>query len=563
MVNAVAGLAGAVTRLDALGREQFGPFFLEAATFQEIIDSLVNACLGRRDEFERSGAPLFEYPLVPDSGGEEAGPGRDAPLPPSTANTVSLTLSSLQVSSLAGSLGEAFGGFTAQTAMLADIYSPPVLPDVRPGTVTGRADTTTVLEKLSRSASVLRSLERVRSDLTRTLNFQKTAAVTIPVTESRIPPGTPSRVSRDGVPHVPARAGIARREPGLTVPSPVFPGTIFTTLHGMLRKSEEMVDLPTPAEIASGHLLLPVTEHRAGGILAQPPTTLPRPPLPDHKAVQEKSGRRTAKPPGTRSRSGIIEISPLVPAEAVSQPSGMAAMNAERFSEGIARLSGTGTTQTVLSVPATKVPSPAVLMSRSTDASSPLVAIPEAFEQIARYVTYSSEIHRQLVSSLYSGASRGPGVFPVPFPFTASEGGGALMPGIPGQGKEIRVRENIPVMNVAVSLMSSEGMRRAYLPPRSAPGGVRTAGMPSGNAFSGTVPVSSLYSLEHALPLSAGPRDGAALPAPGGTNPVHIQNTFNITVTTTSRGDDAELRELGRKIGVILSDEMRRYGGLR
>jgi len=413
MVNAVFGLAEEITRLDALGREQFGPFFLEAAKFQEIIGALVNACLGRKDELERSGAPLFEYPLVPDSGVDEAGPGRDAPLPPSTANTVNLTLSSLQVGSLAGSLGEAFGGFTAQTAALADICSPPALPDVRPGAVTGRADTTTVLEKLSRSTSVLQSLERVRSDLTRTLFFQKTAGEHIPVGESRIPQAAPPPFSHGGeLPHVPAQADIGRSEPGLTVPSPVFPGTMFTTLHGMLQKSERMADIPLPAEIPLGHPPLPVTEHRAGGMLAQPAMTLPQPPLPDHKAVQKKSRRRTAKRPATLPRSGIIEIPSLVPAEAVSQPSGMAAMNAERFSEGIARLSGTENTRTVLPVSAPAVPSPVVPMSRSTDASSPGFSIPGAFDTIARYLTYSSEIHRQLVSPGMAGLPGARASFP-------------------------------------------------------------------------------------------------------------------------------------------------------
>jgi hypothetical protein len=563
-VNAVAGLAGEITRLDALGREQFGLFFLEAAKFQEILGALVNACLGRKDELERPGAPFFEYPLISEGGGDEAKPGREAPLPPSTANTVNLTLSSLQVSSLAGSLGEAFGGFTAQTAALADIFSPPALPDVHSGAVTGRADTTTVLEKLSRSASVLHTLDAVRSDLTRTLFFQKSAVENIPVMESRVQQGTLPLFSHGGeLPPIPAQGGIARSEPGLTVPSPELPGTMFTTLHGMLRKSERMADIPLPAKVPIGHPLLPVTEHRAAGAPAHPAMTRPLPSLPDYPPVQKKPGRRTAKRPGMLPRTGVIEIPSLVPAGAVNQPSEMAAMNTERFSEGIARLSGTETAQTVFPVPATAVPSPTVLMSRSTDISSPRVSIPDAFEKIARYVTCRLEIHQQLVSSLSRGIAGGPGIFSIPLPFTVSEGRGGLLPGLVWQGKDTHATENTPVMNVAVSMMSSEGMQRAHLLPFSAAGSSRTPGMPFGNAFSGTAPVSSPYSLEHALPLSAGSRDGTAHPAPGGRNPVNIQNTFNITVTAMAKGNEAELRELGRKIGVILSDEMRRYGGLR
>lgn len=46
------------------------------------------------------------------------------------------------------------------------------------------------------------------------------------------------------------------------------------------------------------------------------------------------------------------------------------------------------------------------------------------------------------------------------------------------------------------------------------------------------------------------------------TNKVsNFHNTFNITVNVKS-GEEKDLKELGRKIGQILSDEMKRYGGL-
>ncbi|MFA5269192.1 MAG: hypothetical protein WC379_14585 [Methanoregula sp.] len=592
MVNAVAGLAGEITRLDTLGREQFEPFFLEAGKFQDLLQALINACLGRKDELQRSGAPLYEYPLIPEGEEREGKPGHEVPLPSSTANTVNLTLSSLQVNSLAGSLGDAFGGFAAQTAALADIYSPPPPPGVRAGTVTSRAESATVLEKLSRSASVLHTLDAVRSDMTRTLFFQKSAVENIPFVESRVQQGTLPVFSRGGeLPPVPAQTGIARKEPGRTVPSPELPGTMFTTLHGMLRKTGRIADIPLPAKVPIGHPsllapqgpaselsaagypvtdyreatapLLPVTEHRTAGAPAHPAMARPLLSLPEYPSVQKKPGRRTARRPGTIPRTGIIEIPSLVPAGAVNLPSEMAARNAEQFNEGIARLSGNGTAQRILPEFPDAVVSPAVRLIRGTDPSSPMVSIPDAFEKIAQYLTYSSDIHQQLVSPLSGGISGGPCLFSIPLPFTVSEGGGGLSPGFILPGKDIRTAEDNPVMNVAVSMMSSEGMRRANFLPLSAAGSSLTPGMPFGNAFSGVVPVSSLYSLERALPLSAGSRGETALPAAGGKNPVNFQNTFNITVTTTARGDEAELRELGRKIGVILSDEMKRYGGLR
>ncbi|MCD1294325.1 hypothetical protein CUJ83_04845 [Methanocella sp. CWC-04] len=42
----------------------------------------------------------------------------------------------------------------------------------------------------------------------------------------------------------------------------------------------------------------------------------------------------------------------------------------------------------------------------------------------------------------------------------------------------------------------------------------------------------------------------------------NFYSTFNITVNVKSGNDENELRELGKKIGVILSEELKRYGGI-
>lgn len=43
---------------------------------------------------------------------------------------------------------------------------------------------------------------------------------------------------------------------------------------------------------------------------------------------------------------------------------------------------------------------------------------------------------------------------------------------------------------------------------------------------------------------------------------VRFQNTFNIVVNVNGKGEETEMRDLGKKIGHILSEEMRRYGGV-
>jgi hypothetical protein len=587
-VNAVAGLAGDMNRLDVAGREQFEPFFLEAARIQRIIRALIDACLGK-DELRRAGAPFFAYPLIPEGEGPERGPDRED-LPPSSAqNIVNITLNSLQAGSLAGSLGEAFSGFASQAAALADIYSPipppggthgtdlprgklsgPPSPETaggRPGKVTGRADSATVLERLSRSASVLHTLESVRMDLTRTFFSQKSTVNSILVPESRIQPGTLSPYSQEGgLQPLPAQA-----EHYL---EPL--GTMFTPLHGMLQKSERIAEIPPPETVVMGHPPLPqvpgpgiempgsvypATAQRSAGA---PVEARWAPVAPDVTDPQRETSRRSTGIPGPAPGKGIIEIPALVPGGVKDLRSEMATVNAARLGEGIARLSEGGTAQTVIPLSPGGKPQAAMRLPRGADPSLPAISVPDAFEKIAQYLTYSTDIHQQLMGPLSGGITgSGPGIFSVPLQFVVSEGGGGFSPGLILQGKDIRPAQDNPVMNLAVSMVAGEVMQRAHLFPHSAAGNMRIPGISSGSSVPGAVPLSSLYSLEHALPLYAGSRGETAPPAMGGNNQVHFQNTFNITVTTTAKGDERELRELGRKIGVILPDEMKRYGGFR
>lgn len=585
-VNAVACLAQDMNRLDAGSRKHCEPFFSEAAKIQDIIRALIDACMGN-EELRRAGAPLFAYPLIPEGEEQEGRPYREA-LPPSSAqNIINITLTSLQAGSMAGALGEAFGGFASQTAALADILSPIAPPGgttgtdlpwgnvslppssetagARPGTITGRAGTATVLESLSRSASVLHTLESVRTDLARTLFLRRSIVEALPVAESRIQPGPLFPYSRGGeLPQVPAQPGSlggikARAE---HYPEPL--GTMFTTLQGMLQKSERIADIPLPTKVPIGHPPLPQVPGPGTEMPgADFPVTAQRVPVaPEYPDRQKTPSRRTAKSPRPAPGTGIIEIPALVPGGVRDLRPEMATMNAARLSEGIARLSeGGGPTARPLS--SEGIPQAAIRLSRGLVPSLPAVSVPDAFEKIAQYLTYSTAVHQQLMAPLSGGITgSGPGIFSFPLPFLIREGGGSS-PGLILSGKNSGSAQGIPVMNLALSMVSGDAMRAGSLFPLSAAGSSPLPWMPFGSALPKTAPASSLFSLEHALPLYAVPRSETAPPAAGGDTTTHFQNTFNITVTTSTRGDEAELRELGRKIGFILSDEMKRYGGVR
>jgi hypothetical protein len=58
------------------------------------------------------------------------------------------------------------------------------------------------------------------------------------------------------------------------------------------------------------------------------------------------------------------------------------------------------------------------------------------------------------------------------------------------------------------------------------------------------------------------PHSGGMTVTPSPKNEVTIHNTFNIEIAMRGQADERELRELGQKMGTILSEELKRYGGL-
>lgn len=110
-------------------------------------------------------------------------------------------------------------------------------------------------------------------------------------------------------------------------------------------------------------------------------------------------------------------------------------------------------------------------------------------------------------------------------------------------------RFNLPMavttVNEAFSVL--ENIHLLTTQPGKAPVTVQPASVPS--------PIGTLtqnITLAHAGGM-------AATPSP--KNEVTIHNTFNIEVAMRGQGDERELRELGQKIGTILSEELKRYGG--
>ncbi len=61
--------------------------------------------------------------------------------------------------------------------------------------------------------------------------------------------------------------------------------------------------------------------------------------------------------------------------------------------------------------------------------------------------------------------------------------------------------------------------------------------------------------------LTLGLAVGPPSTPPPARNEISIANTFQIEVSVKGHDSERELRELGEKIGTILSEELKRYGG--
>lgn len=105
-----------------------------------------------------------------------------------------------------------------------------------------------------------------------------------------------------------------------------------------------------------------------------------------------------------------------------------------------------------------------------------------------------------------------------------------------------------PALNLAVSVVATRAMERS--------GGQAMLDLVR-SADSGSLPVGreAVNVTMHGT--------GPDITENNTTNKVsNFHNTFNITVTVKGGSEDGDLRELGKKIGRILSEEIKRYGGI-
>jgi hypothetical protein len=116
----------------------------------------------------------------------------------------------------------------------------------------------------------------------------------------------------------------------------------------------------------------------------------------------------------------------------------------------------------------------------------------------------------------------------------------------------------VAFMNIALSMMAAAGGLQRLRSSVAAD----VAAVPHPEAYQGPPAGTAPRAMDAILQVLSWPRSGEASRM-GGDRTMHVQNSFNIVVNAHGRGDEDDLRDLGRKIGLILSEEIRRYGGMR
>ncbi len=193
--------------------------------------------------------------------------------------------------------------------------------------------------------------------------------------------------------------------------------------------------------------------------------------------------------------------------------------------------------------------------------STSSVSVSNAFNTISDYFTIASELGNQMTDMMEYGGEEVSDIFthssPIDLLVTGEDTGNALSlerivfggndgtAGIePGIGLSITTTESLikegasAINDVFLSLPQD---RTGY-------GGLPAATVPR--------------AMENVMQMFYGSRNETTPLSPNERSTNHFQNTFNVVVNMKGAGDEHELRELGRKIGTILSDEIKRYGGV-
>jgi len=273
----------------------------------------------------------------------------------------------------------------------------------------------------------------------------------------------------------------------------------------------------------------------------------------------EKGASPEVTPPPALLRS--VEVPPFRLKPLASPPSEQAADNVKRLSGAMARSGGPAPAEMpaqvempvkLPAVPPSIAPQPVVVTPPA------LVAVHHSFNVMNRYLSSAAGM-AGVTSHIAEGAVSAPGgqaplvrlmvdrAAPASTPINMLvQAGGSVMAPVP-QPMLIEGGGGSPAPRLAVNIAAAPAMEH--------PGGQAILNLARDTGY-GRIPGETVKINLH-----------GANPSATDNNTTHkvsnFHNTFNITVTVKGGGaEEGDLRELGKKIGRILSEEIKRYGGI-
>ncbi len=209
------------------------------------------------------------------------------------------------------------------------------------------------------------------------------------------------------------------------------------------------------------------------------------------------------------------------------------------------------------------ISSPAAKYTTSSQSiSEPSVYVSNAFETISTCIDIASEVDRRASEMTREGIIDANKILWQSHLLNMifSDGGSAAFnldrfPTYEGSG----VIAGAQMMHIALDMASIGAFERAGSSVINNTSLVLSRGADFRTASLAKMP----YAVENVLHILSGSQKDTVESSRSSNNTVNLQNTFNIVVNVNNDGKETELREIGRKIGQILSDEIRRYGGIR
>ena len=253
----------------------------------------------------------------------------------------------------------------------------------------------------------------------------------------------------------------------------------------------------------------------------------------------------------------MIEVPDFMPVEKVPTAIEESAINAAALTNAIGREFMAEKETLSYSREVMAPSSPDVHMVQpSISASS--VSVSSAFNTISDYFTIASELGSQMTDMMEYGGEEVSDIFthssPIDLLVTGEDTGTALSLErivFGGNGGTAGIEPGIGLSITTTESLIKEGA--------SAINDVFLS-LPQDRTGYGGLPAATVpRAMENVMQMS---QNETTPSSPIERSANHFQNTFNIAINMKGSGDEHELRELGRKIGTILSDEIKRYGGI-